>query len=233
MSETLALLGKTISFRPYVFAFLAVYLVAASFKLGVKKTALFTLTAWAIAYAAEFSSVRTGIPFGLYHYIPSTLDKELWVFGVPFMDSLSFAFLAYASWTTARVLVSPHDGRGLKLMFTDEPARFRLPVVLMGALMFMLIDVVIDPLSLRGDRWFLGKIYYYPEPGVYFGVTIANFAGWFAVGLATLTIWGWLDKKFKDAGRGFGGLDLVGPALYFIVLIFNLGMTFYIGELNI
>jgi len=100
------LLLSTVLFRPYVFAFLAIYLVAASLKVGIRKTALFTLSAWAVAYAAEFSSIRNGFPFGLYYYIPSTVGRELWIFGVPFMDSLSFTFLTYSSWTVARVLLS-------------------------------------------------------------------------------------------------------------------------------
>ena len=44
------------------------------------------------------------------------------------------------------------------------------PVIGLTCLLFMLIDVVIDPVALRGDRWFLGQIYGYPDPGVYFGV---------------------------------------------------------------
>ena len=32
-------------------------------------------------------------------------------------------------------------------------------------------------------RWFLGRIFYYPEGGVYFGVPLSNFAGWMIVGM--------------------------------------------------
>lgn len=38
-----------------------------------------------------------------------------------------------------------------------------------------------DPLAHIGDRWFLSKMYYYPNPGYYFDVTFANFVGWFIV----------------------------------------------------
>jgi putative membrane protein len=160
------------------------------------------------------------------------------------------------------------EGRGVKEMGN----RFSLGTIFLGALLFMLIDVVIDPLSLRGDRWFLGKIYYYPDGGAYFGVTISNFIGWFIVGFVTLSIWGLIDKRMGDIpptlpsglpspaggegnreeftepppspeeGRHIGtaptkwympSVDLLGPALYMIVLIFNLTMTFYIGEITI
>jgi uncharacterized membrane protein len=231
----MSLFLSTLAFRPYVFIFLLIYLAASSCKLGVKRTFFFTLSAWLIAYVSEFSSVRTGIPFGLYHYIPCTTDCELWICGVPFMDSLSFTFLSYTSWATARVLLSPSEGKGLKFVLVEGKGinRFSWSIILLGAFLMMLLDVVIDPLSLRGDRWFLGKIYYYPVPGAYFGVTIANFIGWFVVGAVTMTLWGFMDRRIRDgmaAKAGPATLDLWGPALYYIILLFNLVMTFYIGE---
>ena len=47
----------------------------------------------------------------------------------------------------------------------------------------MLLDVVIDPVAVRGDRRFLGHIFFYPEGGAYFGVPVFNFAGWTVVGM--------------------------------------------------
>ncbi len=217
--ETIRLLFLTILFRPYVFVFIAIYLYTAARTIGPRKAVLFTIIAWAVAYFSEFSSVRNGFPFGLYYYIPSTKNKELWVMGVPFMDSLSFTFLSYSSWRTARVFLPRED-------------KFSWKIILLGAFLMTLLDVVIDPLALRGDRWFLGRIYYYPSPGPYFGVTIENFAGWFFVGALTMRIW-------KAVDGIVGGQDLsnktgmLGPALYFIVLLFNLSMTFWIGEIKL
>ena len=58
-----------VALRPYVVLFFAVYLVAAVSRMGWKKAAVFTLLSYAVAFIAEFSSTRTGFPFGLYHYI--------------------------------------------------------------------------------------------------------------------------------------------------------------------
>src|SRR3989442_7095548 len=182
--EFLLLLGKTLLLRPYVFLFLAVALATSVWLMGPKRTAIFFLLTWLIAFLCEFSSTRTGIPFGWYFYTGSTRGQELYLSNVPFMDSLSFSFLLFMSYCPALVFLLPGRGHGLSLELRDDPAIRRSGQVLaLTTLFFVLLDVVIDPVTLRGDRWFLGKIYYYPEPGVHFGVPMANYVGWAVVGL--------------------------------------------------
>lgn len=52
MSEIPGLLLGTLVLRPYVFAFLLVHLVGASALLGWRRTALFTLITWGVAFVA-------------------------------------------------------------------------------------------------------------------------------------------------------------------------------------
>jgi len=233
------LLISTVMFRPYVFVFLVMFLVSATFKVGPRKAVLFLLSGWFIAFVSEFSSVRNGIPFGLYHYIPAaTADRELWFWGIPLIDPVSFPFLAYASWSMARVFLSRSTGVGpfFSLQDTswrgDDSERFSLPVLFLGAVFFMLLDVVVDPVALQGDKWFLGKIYFYPDPGPYFGVTIENFVGWFLVGLVILLVWKYIDSQSSSLFmlESFPTVDLWGPVLYYSVAIFNVYMAFHIGE---
>jgi putative membrane protein len=105
--DVLRLLGGSLVLRPYVFAFLVVYLFAAVTRMGWARTGAFTAIAWAVAYAAEFSSTRTGFPFGLYHYVDTTRGRELWLANVPFFDSLSFTFLCYVGHAMAVLLAAP------------------------------------------------------------------------------------------------------------------------------
>src|SRR3989442_10760189 len=74
--EFLILLGKTLLLRPYVFLFLAIALATSVWLMGTKRTALFFLLTWATAFLCEFSSTRTGIPFGWYFYTGSTRSEE-------------------------------------------------------------------------------------------------------------------------------------------------------------
>ena len=232
--EFLILLGNTLLLRPYVFLFLAIALSTSAWLIGRMRTAIFFFLTWVTAFACEFSSTRTGIPFGWYFYNGSTRGQELYISNVPFMDSLSFTFLLFASYCLALVFLLPAKGRGLGMTMQDDPAiRTSAAVLFLSALFFVLLDVVIDPVALRGDRWFLGKIYYYPEPGAHFGVPIANYVGWALVGLVALGFYQRIDRRLPNVSphsQNIAGKLLLGCALYYGVLAFNLAVTFWIGE---
>jgi len=262
------LLGSLV-LRPYVFGFLLLHLLGASACLGWRRTTVFTLVTWGVALVAEHSSIRTGIPFGWYYYIPRTADRELWIAGVPFFDSLSFSFLLVASYGLAWFLLAgwrPERNFGFRISdmgFCNPQSGYPLGVrnpqsemsrpgvwprpgrmrhLVLTSLLFVLIDVVIDPVALRGDRWFLGQVYGYPEPGLYFGVPLANFLGWGAVGATATGLYHWLERHLIERPLGrerrrpvtvpglFAGRAHLCPALYFIVLVFNLAVTAALGE---
>ena len=220
--------------RPYVFVFLAVYLFAAVTRMGWGKTLAFTAVAWVIAYAAEFSSTRNGFPFGMYVYVDATRTRELWLSNVPFFDSLSFTFLCYLGWALAVFLYAPlHCVRGDFQVADTREVRTSWRVLLTGAFLTTLLDIVIDPLTVRGDRWFLGRIYYYPEGGIHFGVPLSNYVGWFLVALASIAVFQVLERRatWSTAGiRHVSYAGLVEPALYLGIVLFNLAITFWIGE---
>ena len=223
--------------RPYVFVFFAVYLVAAVTRLGWRRTATFTLLAYGVAFAAEFSSTRIGFPFGLYHYIDVTRDRELWISNVPFWDSLSFTFLCYLGWRLGVLLHAPLAIAAGDVQVVETRAiATSWRVCLSGALLMTWLDVVIDPLTVLGDRWFLGRMYYYPKGGVYFGVPLSNFAGWFLVGATTIRLFQLSERRRRSTTARPAGArhvpyaGLLEPSLYLGILAFNLTLTFWIGE---
>jgi uncharacterized membrane protein len=222
--------------RPYVFIFFAIYLVTAVTRLGWRRSAWFTMIAYAVALTAELSSTRNGFPFGLYHYIDATRDRELWISNVPFWDSLSFTFLCYLGWRLGVLLYAPLViAPGVFQVAETRAAATSWRVAVTGAVLMTWLDVVIDPLTVLGDRWFLGKIYYYPHGGLYFGVPLSNFAGWFLVGLTTIRLYQAVELRGRERldAAGVRRLPLGGllePLLYFGILVFNLVLTFTIGE---
>jgi uncharacterized membrane protein len=235
------LLFSTIALRPYVFIFLLSFLFIAIVNFGLRTTILFTLLTYAVSLACEWSSIHNGFPFGLYHYVEATRGREIWIFGVPFMDSLSFTFLGFASYTVALLLTSPLYRRGGDVRILDTWSIRRAPRVwLMAALFMVMIDLVVDPLSVLGERWFLGRIFWYDPPGPHFGVPIANYLGWYFVAAITVAIFQFLDATLNRGVRkpvgalpAFPSRALLGPALYLGIVLFGITMLFRIGAANI
>ncbi len=233
--EFFTLLTQTITLRPYVFFFLAISLVASKHLLGWQRTWLMFGVTWLIAFLCEFSSTRTGIPFGDYYYNGATIGQELYIFDIPFMDSLSFTFLLFSSYCMALIFIASWQSSGFTSGWDlNRNTRTSWPVILLTTLFMTFIDIVIDPVALRGDRWFLGLIYGYPHPGVYFGVPIANFFGWATVGLLSIGVYCALDRfQWINSSLPQEIVSqhlLLGIALYYLVLFFNLAMTFWIEE---
>ena len=158
-----AALGRawgSVLLRPYVFGFLAVFLAAAARDLGL---------------AARGRRSPSGP--GAWRSPPSTLDPhrasrsgstttpgrprgaELFLSNVPFFDSAVLHVPRLRESLAGRA-APRRRGRG-------GPARTgaRLRLAGLAGLLMMWLDIVIDPLAVRGDRWFLGRIFYYPEPG--------------------------------------------------------------------
>jgi len=235
MNEYLHIAIGTIAMRPYVFAFFAAFLLACVPHVGWKRTLTFTAVGYLIAFASEWLSINTGFPYGWYYYIESTRNRELWVAGVPFFDSLSYVFLAYCSYSTALLILSPLKAWRWNLV-TLETRRIRrsLAALILGAFLQTFLDIVIDPVALQGRRWFLGQIYGYPTNGIHFGVPLSNYAGWLVTSFWLVAAFQLIDtRRLTDAPRGVRNLpfrSLLGPILYLSVLVFNISVTFWIGE---
>lgn len=225
----------TVTMRPYVFAFFGAFLLACVPHVGWRKTLTFTVVGYLIAFASEKLSISTGFPYGWYYYIDATSHKELWIWGVPFFDSLSYVFLTYCSYSTALFILSPLATRGFDLITLETRAiRSSWAALVLGAFLQTFLDIIIDPTSHQGHRWFLGQIYGYREEGVHFGVPLSNYAGWLLTSFVLVAAFQWIDRK-QETKRPYGLIrlpfhSLVGPILYLSVLIFIWTITFWIGE---
>jgi uncharacterized membrane protein len=211
--------------RWYVVAFLVTYIVLGLTHLGARRLALFSAVAAAISWMSEFPSIRWGFPYGLYHYLwgpPSGLDpREPSIFGVPCFSTLSYVFLNYASYCAAVVVLGAGEPRG---------GRARAAMALVSAALVVAVDTIIDPVALRGDRWFLGKMYHYPHGGEHWGIPITNYAGWLLVGALIVGTYLALEARLATPRPVRPAGPPLGTALYFAVIAFNVVVTFWIGE---
>lgn len=213
----------TIVKRWYVVAFFISYLAIASHHWGWRRTLKLLVLGYWIAWASEASSIRNGFPYGDYKYRYENMPGEIFLYGVPVWDSLSYVFLSFAGYMTALYLRSRWN-RYAPLQALQKS----WGTVVLGAVLTMMLDVVIDPVAHLGSRWFLGDIYYYPHGGQYFNVPLSNFAGWFLVAFAILGVFRLTDslegipKKIESV--------LLGLGLFLGVYFFNLGITLYLKE---
>lgn len=204
----------TITKRPYVFLFLVAFLFLSIRHLGLAKTIIWLFVGYIIAFLSEYSSIHNGFPYGEYHYVYENLRGELILAGVPVWDSVSYSFLSYAGYSTA-VYALP------------RAKIWKLWIV--GSALTVILDLLTDPVAKLGEKWFLGKIYYYAADGIYFHVPWTNFAGWFLVALAIVGI-NLLIFKFA-----FGNTnakkhpDWLNLAFYVSICLFSTAIAFAIG----
>ncbi|GJL76458.1 MAG: membrane protein [Nitrosomonas sp.] len=227
------------TFRPYVTLFLLAFLAIGWLEQGGLRTGIWLVTGFLIAFAAEWGSINYGIPFGYYAYQYEALAHDLVVFGVPFFDSLSFVFLSYVSFSFAQFFLSLHWRCGFNVQrVTPRNLRNSATVLFVGAFLMMVLDLIIDPVAHLGKHWFLGDIYHYPAPGWHFDITLANYAGWFAVGWviifinqrvdAVLAGYQWSREKPLQL-RYLPGKGLFAPLFWFGIAAFALGVTAWLG----
>ncbi|MBT1071976.1 carotenoid biosynthesis protein [Pelotalea chapellei] len=235
MDHFLEILIGTFTMRPYVFAFFGAFLLACVPHVGWRRTLTFTVVGYLIAFSSEWLSINTGFPYGWYYYIDTTKTRELWIAGVPFFDSLSYVFLTYCSYATALFILSPLKSWRWNLVTLETRSiRRSIPALVLGAFLQTFLDIVIDPVALQGHRWFLGQIYGYREQGIHFGVPLSNYGGWLLTSLVLVAAFQLIDaRRLSEAPKGIFNLpfrSLLGPVLYLSVLLFNLGVTLWIGE---
>lgn len=196
---------ETLARRWYVVAFLAAYAATSVPDRGWLATIRFWLIAGVVAFAAEFSSTRNGFPFGRYTYTGATRGDELYLSNIP-----AFVPAAYATMIAA--------GRSLAGRITGAWSGWRL--VVGGGIATLAVDVVVDPVAVRGEQWFLGDLFSYANPD-FFGVALANFAGWVLVAAFVIAADLLFERGEAPSPRGLG--------LAAGVLGFNLLMGLVIG----
>ena len=153
------------------------------FRYGWPAMVMFFCITAAITWSVESISIATGFPFGSFHY-SNTLGEKIGE--VPLMILPAYFFNGYLAWTMAGLLTG---GEG--------PALNRKQLVLVPALaaLFMVFwNMSFEPVmsTIEGHWTWAG--------GIWHGVPITNFAGWF---LTSLLFFLGFALFFKKAGHQF------------------------------
>jgi putative membrane protein len=132
----------------------------------------FLLAAFLVGFGAEVVGVNTGFPFGTYFY-GTVLGPQLW--NTPILIGINWTLVTYCSNEVLR-RVSP----------AWSP---KWALVLLGALLPTLLDVLIEPVAIRLVFWsWAGGM-----------PPIQNYIGWFAVSLIiSLAYHFWMPGRLRN-----------------------------------
>jgi uncharacterized membrane protein len=171
--------------RWYVTLFGVTFAAAAVRQLGWRRTVLYGLSATLVGIVAENGAVRWGVPYTRYAFEDSLRGEELFAGDVPLMVSLSYTFMGYFAFATARLVASGPwrtRGRGTWLEYATA-------VVLSTWALW-----VVDPVSRLGEHFFLGRLFTYDGPGFWFGLPLGSQIGFAATSMALVGILTWLAR---------------------------------------
>ncbi|MFH0240893.1 carotenoid biosynthesis protein [Streptomyces sp. HK10] len=181
-----------------VVVFCLASVAAAALRHGVRgPLALFTVAGLG-GLVVEAVGVRTGFPFGAYHYTGSLGPS---VAGVPVVVPLAWIMMAWPALEAGRVLAGSRKRAG------TIAARVRTAVI--GGWALASWDVFLDPQMVDAGRW----VWSDPHPGLpgVEGVPLTNFAGWVAVSVVMVAA---LDATSRRSVRPHAGNGTPGgPAV--------------------
>jgi putative membrane protein len=156
----------------YILLGAAVMLLFGAATLGWRKTATFFAVATLLPLTAELIGTSTGWPFGHYEYTDLLGAKILGK--VPFTIPLSWFYMGFAAYLLASAITGALNVRG-RTFWT----------LALGAWLLMAWDLALDPAMVRNEVF---PFWMWYTHGVYFGMPLQNFVGWWFVGFLFMGI---------------------------------------------
>ncbi|MBN9227325.1 MULTISPECIES: carotenoid biosynthesis protein [Legionella] len=132
---------------------------------GIKNLIIFFIITWLVSHFFEALSIQTGFPFGHYYYDKLAGPR---LFEVPIIIMFAYFGTGYASWILAHILLGQYATQltGKQIFF----------VPLIAAFIMVMWDICMDPLSST-----VYSLWVWKDGGLYFGVPLQNYFGWFLV----------------------------------------------------
>lgn len=159
--------------------------------IGARKTVAVLIILGILPVAIEGLAILTGVPYGYFRY------SERMGFLLYDMVPLSLAF-GYLPILLGSITVASQ---------IDSYSRFRFTVI--GTIINLLIDLVLDPASVSNEFWF------WKNPGWYYGVPIVNYIGWIFTGFLYISIF------YQIAGKKLPLSNKITSSLMYILSLWS------------
>lgn len=156
---------------------LAAAIAAALERHSSTQVACMLVSGFGIALLFEYLGSAHGLIFGEYDYTDLLGPRA---FGVPVLIPAAWFMMLYPSWEIAGVLA---------------PKR-RTARVLIAAAAMTAWDLSLDPRMVADGAWI------WPTGGIYFGIPLSNFAGWFVTATLIFAVWTWINRSQHAPSSG-------------------------------
>jgi putative membrane protein len=176
-----------ISKFPFSREFSAVYIVSvciyivahAVLRIGTPRSAGIFSIGFIIPLCAEYIGVKSGFPFGDYHYTDLLGPRVLNT--VPVVIPVIWSLMFYCVLSVTALWNFPPVRR-------DRNAFHQLLLrAVLGGFLMVSWDLVADPLAVSTGYWT------WHTDGFYFGIPLSNFFGWFLTSFLVFVLYGLLD----------------------------------------
>jgi uncharacterized membrane protein len=138
---------------------------------GWKRAAWLLALVFCVSLLFESVGVATGLVYGAYHY--TTKLGPLFLGLVPYLIPVAWFMMSYPSFVIADRLIPADWKRWQRL----------LGVSAVGGLVMTAWDVVMDPVMVAGGHWV------WDVNGVYHGIPLQNFWGWWLTVFTTFALY--------------------------------------------
>jgi len=148
---------------------------------GRRGMLLFCALCLGVGSLMESLSLRTGFPFGHYHFT-GLMGPQ--VAGLPILLALAYLGMGYASWmvTTTLLLNETRSLAGSQI----------LTVPLCASFLMVAWDFSMDPVWANLDHAWVWE-----QGGAYFGVPLSNFGGWFLTVFLFYLLFAIAQRRFE------------------------------------
>jgi putative membrane protein len=156
-------------------AWLAFVLIHGSRRYGWDNLFVFFASTFLISWSSEAASMAIGFPFGNYHYTDLLGPK---IGPVPMAIMPAYFVAGYLAWTMSTVF--------LRNLGTGMQRRNLFLVPLVASFVMVMWDFCLDPIRSTIDGAWIWE-----NGGVYLGVPISNYLGWYLTVFLIFQVFAW------------------------------------------
>ncbi|WP_159268833.1 carotenoid biosynthesis protein [Zhongshania aliphaticivorans] len=166
--------------------------------MGVKRMLFLFLLVSTISWSYETISVLTGFPFGNYHYTDA-LGAKIGL--VPINIMPAYFAVGYFSFVLAHLILDKRN--------TSYPNGSWLPISIAASFIMVSWDLAMDPIMATVEKNLIWE-----NGGVYFGVPLVNFAGWF---LCVFSFYALFTLIYRKPSESIHKLNIVSSRKFWII----------------